>query len=245
MYLFSWDRFWTALLNTLYFVVVFNLLMLFLALTIAVTLSSEGVRLKKLFRTIYFIPITVSLAIVAIVFDRVFAKDIGFLNLLLKAVLGHKGDVGWLTAKGLVMPSFIMMRIWRATGYYAAFLYAGLLSVPKEIYESTKIDGAGPIRTFFSITIPLIVPVIVFCLIMSTVYSFQLFDEPWILNMGGPADASLTLQILLYQVTFTTNKFGLGCAISWVMTLIMIVFSMFYSYVLEGRYSVSPEASLV
>ena len=88
-------------------------------------------------------------------------------------------------------------------------------------------------------------PVIVFCLIMSTVWSFQLFDEPWILNMGGPADASLTLQILLYQVTFTSNKFGMGCAVSWLMTIIMIAFSMIYSYVLEGRYSVSPETGLM
>jgi len=227
-------RFWNALQNTLVFVLVYNVLMLSSAIILAVTVSSKFITQKRFYRTIFFLPIAMSLALVALVFDRVLARNYGLMNIVLKR-LGHPGDIGWLDDPRMIMISIIIMRLWRGTGYYSAFLVAGLMSIPRSLYESSQLDGAGPVRTFFQITIPLLYPVILFCLIMSTILSFQLFDEPWIIHAGGPADAALTLQIFLYQTAFSFGELGRGSAVSYLMTLIMIGFSIFYSRSSEGK----------
>lgn len=225
--IFKDGRFWTATLNTLYFVVIYNLVMIFLAVIMAVLLDSAFIKGRKFYRSVYFAPIAMSLPVVAMVFDLILAKGSGLFSVL-SGYFGVKFNLRWLGDANLAMWAIIMMRVWRGAGYYCAYFLAGLTSIPPEIYESAKVDGAPPITTLFKITLPLLRPMLLFVAIMSTILSFQLFDEPWILTQGGPADATLTLQIYLYQTSFLEGNMGRGSAISYLMTLLMMGASVFY-----------------
>ncbi len=220
-------RFWMATYNTVYFVVVYNAIMIAGAIVLAVLLDARFVRGRKLYRSVYFAPIAMSLPVVAMVFDLILARGSGLLSVL----LGHLGismNVRWLANPAYAMWAIIMMRVWRGMGYYCAYFLAGLMTIPAEVYESATVDGASPLRTFFQITLPLLKPMLLFVMIMSTILSFQVFDEPWILTQGGPADATLTLQIYLYQASFLEGQLGRGSAISYCMTLLMMGASVLY-----------------
>ncbi|MCR4403159.1 MAG: sugar ABC transporter permease [Firmicutes bacterium] len=220
-------RFWTATYNTLYFVVVYNAIMITLALLLAVSLDSSLLKGKGFYRSAYFMPITMSLPVVAMVFDLILARGSGLLAVLLQ-YLGIGLRVRWLSNASLAMWAIILMRVWRGTGYYCAYFLAGLASIPKDVYEAAKVDGASAWTVFTRISLPLLKPMLLFVLIMSTILSFQIFDEPWILTQGGPADATLMLQIYLYQTSFLEGNLGRGCAISYMMTLLMMGASVLY-----------------
>lgn len=232
--IFKDGRFWTATYNTLYFVVVYNAIMIFLALVLAVLLNSSLLRARGFYRSAYFMPITMSLPVVAMVFDLILARGSGLLAVLLR-YLGVSLNVRWFSDTSLAMWGIIMMRVWRGTGYYSAYFLAGLSSIPSEIYESARVDGASAWTVFTRISLPLLKPMLVFVLIMSTILSFQIFDEPWILTQGGPADATLMLQIYLYQTSFLEGNLGRGCAISYMMTILMMGASVLYVKGLEER----------
>jgi ABC-type sugar transport system permease subunit len=220
-------NFWVATRNTFFFVVVYNAIMISCAILLSVILNSPLIPGRKIFRSIYFIPIAMSLPVVAIVFDMIFARNIGFFSALFN-LFGKKYTLRWFGSIELAMWGIIIMRLWRGIGYYCVYFLAGLTSIPSEIYESTKIDGAGMTKTFFGITLPLLRPMIMFVVIMSTILSFQIFDEPWIIVEGGPANATLTLQIYLYQTSFLEGSLGKGSAVSYLMTLFMMGASILY-----------------
>jgi ABC-type sugar transport system permease subunit len=222
------DRvFWIATKNTVYFVLVYNAIMISLALIVAVILNSPKIGIRKFYRSVYFVPMAMMLPVVAIVFDMIFARNIGLISAVY-GLFGAEFTTRWFSDPDLAMWAIIIMRIWRAMGYYCAYFLAGLASISPEIYESSQIDGAGRFRTFFQITLPLLKPMMLFVVIMSTILSFEIFDEPWILTQGGPANSTLTLQIYLYQTSFLDGNLSKGSAIAYMMTLFMIIFSVLY-----------------
>lgn len=225
--LFRDPRFLKSIGNTLYFVIVYNVIMIFLAIILAVMASSAFIRGRKVYRSIYFIPIAMSLPVVAMVFDMLFAKNIGFVSAIY-GLFGAKYNLRLFASMDWAMWGVILMRVWRGTGYYCAYFLAGLTAIPHDVYESSKIDGAGPVTTFFRITLPLLKPMLIFVFIMSTILSFQLFDEPWILTQGGPANQTLTLQMYLYQKSFLEQDLSMGSAVSYIMTLLMMGASFVY-----------------
>jgi ABC-type sugar transport system permease subunit len=223
-----WNKtFWQATGNTLFFVIVYNVIMISFAIVLSVLLNSPLVKGRKVFRSIYFIPVAMSLPVVAIVFDMIFARNIGLFGLIFR-LLGKKYELRWFSTIGLAMWGIIIMRLWRGIGYYCAYFLAGLTGISAEIYESAKIDGAGKIKTFFGITLPLLRPMLMFVVIMSTILSFQIFDEPWIITQGGPANSTMTLQIYLYQTSFLEGSLGKGSAVSYLMTILMMGASVLY-----------------
>lgn len=226
-------RFWKATSNTFYFVVVYNVLMISLAILAAVMVDIKSLRGKKFFRSAFFLPITMSLPVVAFVFDLLLSRY-GLFNFVL-GKLGFSANHRWLADVKLAMWSIIIMRLWRGWGYYSAYFLAGLKSIPQNVYEAAKIDGATSWSSFFYVTLPLLRPMLIFVAIMSTILSFQLFDEPWILTQGGPADATLTLQIYLYQNAFLFGRLGQGAAISYLMTLMMMAVSVLYVRFIGGK----------
>ena len=221
--------FWKATGNTVFFVIVYNAIMISLAIVLSTLLNSPIVAGRKVLRSIYFIPIAMSLPVVAIVFDMIFARNIGFFSAIFR-LFGKKFELRLFTSIELAMWGVIIMRLWRGIGYYCAYFLAGHTSIPTEIYESAKIDGAGTVKTFLRITLPLLRPMLMFVAIMSTILSFQIFDEPWILTEGGPANAILTLQIYLYRTSFLEGNLGKGSAVSYLMTIFMIGASILYVY---------------
>lgn len=231
--LLSDPRFVIALKNTLYYVVVYNLIVLPLALILALTLNSSIVgRWSRFFRVSYFLPVTMILVVVALVFDLIYARDIGLLDSFLR-YFGFRGSTNLLYQKSTAMWAIIILRVWRTLGYYAVILFAGLQSIPGELYEASRVDGASTFRSTISITLPLLRPVILFLLVVSSIWGFQLFDEPWTLLQGGPADATLTLVQYLYQNTFLYNRLGYGAAVAYALALLMFGVSILQIRMLE------------
>lgn len=229
------DRtFWRAMTNTFLYVFVYNAIMLPLATVIALVLDSGFKRIAPAFRTAYFIPVTVSLVVVALVFDLLFNREFGPVNDVL-GMLGIGANPNWLNSSTYAPWTIIIMRVWRATGYYSAFIFAGLQSIPRELIEAARIDGAGELRVVWHVILPLLRPIMLFVLVMSSIWSFQLFDEPWILFQGGPGNSTLTVLQYLYQNTFLFSKIGYGAAISYVLTVVIIGFSLFQFRVLDRR----------
>jgi ABC-type sugar transport system permease subunit len=201
--------------------------MIFFAMIMASLLSSKFLVGRRVYRSIYFIPIAMSLPVTAMVFDLIFSRNGGLIANIMN-IFGREMTVRWFNDMNLAMWGIIIMKVWRAMGYYSAYFLAGLTAISPEIYESAKMDGSGPVSTFFRITIPLIRPTILFVAVMSSILSFQTFEEPWILVQGGPANATLTLQIFLYRTSFLEGKLGLGSAVAYLMTMLMIAFSILY-----------------
>ena len=228
---FSWvlrnKYFLIGLKNTLYFVFVYNAIMIVLAIALAVIVDSRLIKGGKVFRTIYFLPICMSLVVTAFVFQYILAEN-GLLNTVLRLIPFVPSGTKYLSNPDTAMGAIIMMKIVRNTGYYSVFLFAGLKAIPPELYEASRIDGASSWAMFRYITLPLLKPILLFVVIMSTIWSFQLFDEPWLLLKGGPVNATTTLQIFLYQQSFLNGKFGVGAAASFLMAFMMIGFSRLY-----------------
>lgn len=226
--------FWRALRNTFSYVLIYNAIMLPLATVIALLLNAAVPRLGRAFRTVYFVPVTVSLVVVALVFDLLLNREFGPVNHLLAAI-GIDSNPRWLTSSQYAPWTIIMMRVWRATGYYSAFVFAGLQGIPKDIIEAARVDGASELRLTWHVILPQLRPILLFVFVMSSIWSFQLFDEPWILFQGGPGNSTLTILQYLYQNTFLFGKVGYGAAMSYVLTLIIVAFSLLQFRVLDRR----------
>lgn len=175
------------------------------------------------FRTIYYLPAVVSGVAVALLWQWVFNPQMGVINGLLWAV-GIKGP-GWIYSEQWVIPSFILMSLWSVGSGMIIYL-AGLQGVPTELYEAASIDGAGRIRQFFAITLPMISPVLFFNLISGIIASFQVFTAAFVMTQGGPNNASLFLVILLYRHAFKYFAMGYASAIAWVMFAIIMLFTL-------------------
>lgn len=215
-------RFLTALKNTAWFTIVYNAIMMALSISLALALASGKVFGCRFLRAAYFAPVTMSLAVVALVFDIILARG-GLLNLLLSQ-LGLKSSVAWLWEPRYAMWAMVFMRLWRASGYYATMLISGLQNIPEEVIEAAEVDGATSRQITTHVILPLLKPMILFVLVASTIWSLQLFDEPWILNRGGPSDSTLSLVQLLYQNGFEFFKLGYSAAITVILiALIMVV----------------------
>lgn len=210
-----------ALRNTLYYTFAMVPLSTILALTIAVLLN-QGIKLQSLWRTIYYLPSVVSGIAVSLLWRWLFQPQSGLFNSLL-ALVGITGP-RWIYSEDWAMPSLIMMSLWSSGGAMVIFL-AGLRGIPTALYEAAEIDGAGPLRRFWRITIPMLTPTILFNMVMNIIGSFQVFTQAFVLTAGGPANATLTMVLYLYQKGFRDFHFGYASAIAWVLFVVVLVFS--------------------
>lgn len=221
--LFQDPIFYKSLLNTFQILIVQVPLMLFLALLIAVGLHSSMVKFKSLFRIAYFMPAITALVAASIVFMILLDEQFGLVNYLLSSV-GIE-PIAWLTSPFWAKVSVILVMTWRWTGYNMVIFLAGLQNIPDSLYEAASIDGASKFKQFFMITIPQLKPVFVFTVVMSTIGTLQLFDEPFILTEGGPNSATMTITLYLYEVGFKYFEFGYASSIAYVLVLIIAVIS--------------------
>jgi cellobiose transport system permease protein len=218
--------FYTALRNTLFIWVGSVPPMILLALVFAVLLNSQRVRLRGVFRTVFFLPVVTSLVITGLIFGFLFSPTFGLINSLFD-LLGIP-TINWLSDPAWMKPVLILALIWRWTGNDMVIMLAGLQSIPGDLYEAARVDGATGPQTFWHITVPLMRPVILFDAIISTIGTFNLFAEPYVLfgSDGGIGQAGLVTGTLLYQNAFIYFKFGYGAALAWVVAVIIFVLSM-------------------
>ncbi len=228
--------FWISVGNTFAIWFLSTLPQLFLALVVAFLLNAAFMKFKNVYRAIYFLPNITSIVAVAIIFGSFFGSQFGLIN----GVLGALGlpRIEWLTDGFWVKAAVSLMVIWRWTGYNAIIYLAGLQGIPNDLYEAATIDGASRMQQFFSITLPLLRPIILFTVILSTIGGMQLFTEPMILlgNGGGATKGGLTLVLYLYNQAFINQLFGYASAIAWVLFLLIGLFSFLnWKFVSRGE----------
>ncbi|MFI0764968.1 carbohydrate ABC transporter permease [Streptomyces sp. NPDC021218] len=206
--------------------------MIGLGLALAVLLNQSWLRFRGTWRAVYFLPAVTTLVAYAVVFQVLLKTDGGLVNQILGAL--GAGPVDWLNSPTWARVSLIVSLTWRWTGYNAVILLAGLQAIGKEQYEAASIDGAGTVTTYLRVILPQLRPVVLFCVITSTIGTLQLFDENYVLTRGGPDDATLTPVVYLYKVGFQQLDFGYAAAIAWVVVALIAAISAL-QYLVFGR----------
>lgn len=219
-------RFNQALANTTIYTIGTLLILIPLPLVLAVLLDSGRVVQSTLFRTLIFLPALTSLVVAGTVFRLILANE-GFLNLALNSFFGIT-KLRWLDTAELALPSLILVATWRWTGINILYFNAGLVNIPRELYEAAAIDGASPIQMFWRITLPLLRPTTLFVVVLSIIGGYQVFVEPFIIYLGGtgPGDGALTMALLIYRTAFTSFNFGTAAAMGVILAAIIFVFSL-------------------
>ncbi|MFI6796972.1 carbohydrate ABC transporter permease [Streptosporangium canum] len=225
--------FWTSLWNTTLILVVQVPIMLLLALLLALGLNSSFVRLRGVWRLGVFMPSLTGLVAYGVMFSVILSKDSGLLNWL----LGFVGvdAIDWLGSPFWARIAIVIALTWHYTGYTAVIYLAGLQSISKELYEAAMVDGAGAVRRFWSITVPQLRPILLLTVVLSTIGTLQLFDEPFVLTGGGPDNSTLTISLYLYQNGFRYFDFGYAAAIAYALTLIVAGFGLVQLKLTGGR----------
>lgn len=181
-------------------------------------------RLQGFFRgTIYF-PLIMPVAIAANIWAYIVNRDFGPLNHILSFFGIPRID--WLGNPDWAIPAIVMMEIWRGFGFYVIIFFAALQSIPREIYEAARIDGARRLRIIWSITIPLMRPALGFCFVMATIFNFQLFDAVYVLTKGGPAWQTATVSWYVYKQAFESDNVGFASTMGVVLLVIILVLSL-------------------
>ena len=196
--------------------------------TVLISLVVAGVLNRKvkgigIFRTIVFLPLAISSVVMAVVWQFVFNTDNGLLNIMLGWI--GIGPVPWLVEPRWAMVSLCIVSVWRSVPFATVILLAAMQGVPETVYEAAKIDGAGEIRQFAFITVPLIRGAMSFVVVISIIHAFQAVDMVYVLNgaNGGPETATYVLGIMLFQHAFSFLEFGYASALAWVMFAILLV----------------------
>jgi len=217
---FEHPLFWTALGNTFYFVILGGPLSVGLSLGAALLLNARLTCCRTLFRTIYFLPVVSTLVAVAVVWRALYSPDAGLLNQLL-AVFGIP-PIDWLGDPNFAMPAIILMAAWKNFGFNMIIFIAGLQAIPDRLYEAARLDGAGSWAQFRYITLPQLAPTFLFVALMTMIGYLQLFAEPYVMTQGGPANATLSLVMLMYQEGFRWWNMGFAAALAFVLFVIIL-----------------------
>lgn len=225
--LFSDSLFWKSMANTFYYVLIGGPLSIAVSLGMALLVNSKLVRFRGFFRTVYFAPVVTTLVAVAVVWRFLYHPRFGLLNYAL-SFFGID-PIDWLGNPAWAMPAIILMSIWKGFGYNMIIFVAGLQSVPEELYEAARIDGANTWEQFKSITLPMLVPTAVFIGIITMINNFQLFAEPYVMTQGGPLNSTLSIVLLMYQQGFRWWNMGYSAAIAFVLFGIILVGSLVQS----------------
>jgi multiple sugar transport system permease protein len=212
--------FWTALKNTLYFVVVGGPLTVAVSLGAALLVNARLVRFKSFFRTLYFAPFVTTLVAVAIVWRYLYHPEYGLLNYALGAF--GLGPVDWLGDPRWAMPAIILLAVWKNFGYHMLIFIAGLQAIPEELYEAAYLDGAGPWRRFRHVTLPMLGPTLAFVGLITMIGFFQLFAEPYVMTQGGPLRSTTSLALLMYEEGFRWWRMGYAAAVTFVLFLVIL-----------------------
>jgi multiple sugar transport system permease protein len=211
---------WSALRNTLYFVLVGGPLSVTLSLAAALLLVDRAVRLRGVFRTIYFTPVVTTLVGVALVWRYLYHPRYGLVNDAL-ARLGLT-PVDWLSDPRWAMPAIILLAAWKNFGYNMLIFVAGLQAIPAELYEAAAVDGAGAWRRFRDVTLPGLAPVFLFVAVTSMIGYFQLFAEPYVMTQGGPLGSTRSVVLLMYEEGFRWWRMGVASALAVLLLLITL-----------------------
>ena len=222
--LFKDKIFWQAMANGVILFFMYVPIMTFLALVLAVILNSKRVQGFRFFRTILFIPYIMNIVAAGFTFRLLLNQKYGLVNSLLG--IFSIPPVPWLESVWGGRVSLCLLVIWAWLGYNMIIMLAGLQTIPSELTEAALIDGASPTQAFFYVTIPLMRPVILFSVVLSTMGSFNLFSEIYNLTGGGPINATLTPVLVIFDQAFGNFRLGYASAMSYLYFIILFVLTL-------------------
>lgn len=218
--LFQDDLFFRAILNTGLFLVIHIPFQIIVALFFAELLNAKF-KGRGFFRTIYFLPVVVSGVVITILFQQLFAFETGYVNGILTALGGSR--VPWLVSPQWAMPSIALMATWKNVGFYIILFLTGLQNIPESMYEVAHLEGATTWQRWWHVTLPLLNPMMVTVIVLSTIGGFSLFIEPYVLTGGGPLNSTLSALLYIYNQAFYFNHMGYAAALGLFFALVIFV----------------------
>jgi len=217
------DLFWRAVWNTGVFVLGQVGGIVLIALVTALALNRD-IRGRGFFRAMFFYPVLLSPVVVALIWKWILQKDFGLLN----AFLGVFGvdKIGWLLDPMWAQIWVIVVSIWAQMGFFTLILLAGLQAIPKEMYEAASMDGANKWRTFWNVTLPLLMPTMTVVLVLSLIRAVQVFDLVFVLTHGGPGTATMYIVQYIYRTAFEFRSYGMASAASLVLAIVLFTLTL-------------------
>ena len=216
--------FWKALGNTLYFVVVGVPLSLAVSLGAALLLDSRFARFQPFFRTALFAPVVTTIVAVAVIWRHLLGTRYGFVNYALGAI--GIAPIDWLGDPRFAMPAIIIFAVWKNFGYNMIILLAGLQSIPRDLYEAARIDGASALARFRYVTLPMLAPILTIVGILTVAGYFQLFAEPYVMTQGGPLQSTVSVLYFMYEEGFKWWNLGTASAVAFMLFLLIFAVTM-------------------
>ena len=226
--------FWRSVGNSMLLAALALLIQLPSAMVLALILA-RGVRGEQFFRKLYFLPMVLSSVVICQLWKQIYHLDYGLLNMMLRGLgLGELAQP-WLSQASTALIAVLLPIVWQFIGYHMLLYYSAIKSIPAEIYESARIDGASFLQTAFLISIPLLRPIIRISIIFAVIGSFKLFDQIFIMTGGGPMQSTEVPTTLMYKSLFRKYEYGYGSAISVFILLECLVFTWIVQRLLRSK----------
>lgn len=217
--LFADPVFWRSVVQTVELTLGTTVPMLALAIVFGIVLD-RGLRGRYIYRTVLFAPYVIPLVASSIAWIWMLSSS-GFVNYLLHLIFRLRGPA-WLDSSAWALPAIMLMTVWQFTGYYTVLVLSGLQNIPGEIEDAARIDGAAGVRLAWFVTLPLLSPTLLFCIVVSVITSFRVFDQIYVMTGGGPGTATMTMVFYLYQQGFAFFNTGQGAAVSVLLLLALM-----------------------
>ncbi|HIS35263.1 TPA: sugar ABC transporter permease [Candidatus Scatousia excrementigallinarum] len=217
--IFNEPLFGKILLNTIVFAVSTSILGVIIPLILAVILNSK-IRSSEFYKTAYFLPFITPMIVIGIVWQWIFDPNIGLLNKLLHLHINWLYDTHW------ALPALIIVSVWKLIGYNMIIFLSSLSGISNSMFEAAKIDGAGHVKTFLYVTVPMLSPSIFFVIIITAISSFQIFDLIYLMTQGGPLDSTNVLVYAIYKNAFEYFNVGKASAIAYVLFVIILILTL-------------------
>lgn len=213
--------FWTALTNSAAYMAITVPAQMALGMLLAVLLN-QAIRGRVAFRALFYVPVVTSWVVVSLLFKYLFNSQAGIVNYVLVDILGVLDmPVAWLQNRWTALAAISLLGIWKGMGWSMLIFLAGLQGVPQDLLEAAEVDGASKTRTFLSVTLPLLRPVVMFVTIMLVIGGFNVFTSVFLITGGGPAHQTEVLLTHMYDQAFNFLDFGYGAAIAYVLTALI------------------------
>lgn len=210
---------------------------LFIAAILA-SLMNNAVYAKAGARALYFLPYVTNIVAVATVWQALFHKSKGPINVLLMVLGISEAELpGWLSSSDWALVAVAIVLLWKDLGYNILMYSSALQQIPKELYEAASVDGAGPIAKFFNVTLPQLKPTTFMLTILGIVSSLQMWSFVQIITNGGPGTSTYTLGLYIYRSGFITYRTGYACALAWLLCAIVMIFTLI-RWRVESKFSV-------
>ncbi len=225
-------QFWTSLRVTITWTVGVVPAILALSLPLAVFLNAAWLKFRSLYRTIYFVPVVTNAVAMAFAWRWLFDPQFGVVNYALGR-LGLQGPA-WLADPAWALPAMMVVGVWKQIGQAMVLFLAGLQTIPQEFVEAAKIDGAGPWKVFWRITLPLLNPTVVFVVVILVINAFRVFTIPYVMSAGGlqartpggPLDSTRVFVLHIYDIAFQRFQMGYGAANAFVLMLLVVAVTL-------------------